>query len=152
MNEPLDETDEDLRHADTPPVAKAAAALAAMSGLFVLLSGVQVLDLRFRMEWLELVPYLMIVAGVGQIVVGAMLGRARAWAVYTAAGGGALISLGMVGWFLFFLLGVGLSCIVFVAPVVSLLATVLAVVSIPGVRRTSAARTRLAERGLGLGL
>ena len=79
--------------------------------------------------------------------------RARSWAGYVNVGLGVVTALGMIAWFFFFLFGlVGLSCMVWITPPISVLAAILAVVAVPGLRRTAAARQRLSDRGLGLGL
>ena len=150
--EAADATDDDLKHADAPMVGKLAAAVSAASGLFVALCGLQIVGVRFRAAWIEWIPYLQIALGVTQIGVGAMIFRAREWAVLAGAGLNAVVALAMIGWFLFFVFGVGLSCMVLVTPPISVLAAVLSAVAIPAVRRTGAARRRLAERGLDLGL
>lgn len=149
----LDEADRDLAHADAPMTVKSSAALTAMSGLFVMLCGLQLLGMRFYPEWIGYVRYVQITLGIAQIFVGAMTFRARPWAGYVNVGLGVVTALGMIAWFFFFLFGlVGLSCMVWMTPPISVLAAILAVVAVPGLRRTAAARQRLSDRGLGLGL
>ena len=48
----LDEADRDLAQADAPMTVKTSAALTAISGLFVMLCGLQLLGMRFYPEWI----------------------------------------------------------------------------------------------------
>lgn len=149
----MDTTDDDLKLADTPSIAKAAAAVTGMSGLLVGLTGLQLkaAGLRSRLEWVELVPYALIALGVLQVVFAAMIFRSRGWAVLTGAGVNALTALLACGW-LVYSLSFSVSLLALGGAPVSALAVLMVLVSIPAVRRTSAARRRLTEQGLGLGL
>lgn len=149
----LDEADADLAQADAPMTVKLSASLTAISGLFLMLCGLQLLGARFYPEWIGYVRYVQITLGLAQIYVGAMTFRARPWAGYVNVGLAAVTALGTTAWFFYFLFGLAaLSCMVWVTPPIAVLAAILSVVAVPGLRRTAAARQRLSDRGLGLGL
>lgn len=151
MSDP-DPSEKDLRDAEPVALVKLAAALQAISGLFVALCGLQLVGASWRIAILGIVPYLMMSAGVLQIVVGAQYYRARTWAAYAGTGLGLAIGLGMGVWAPFSFVSGVFSCLVLIATPIAVLAAVLAIVGIGGVRRTADARQRLADQGMSLGL
>ena len=142
----------DLRLAEPSSVVKAASAVNAIAGLFIGLTGLQMLGARFGAEWLKAVPWLLLVLGVGQLALGAMIFRARLWAGLGACVVAPLNTLLIVGWVGFMASQGAFTCIGVVAAPACVLASIGAFAALAGVRATSAARQRLADQGLSLGL
>ncbi|MCB9594174.1 MAG: hypothetical protein H6719_15690 [Sandaracinaceae bacterium] len=143
--------DADIQAAEPPILVKAAAVAQALTGLFVTLTGVQVLGVTWRAEWANYVPPALCVMGALAIFFAAMQYRARAWAGIASAINGGLLGLLMVGW-LFYTFTTVLSCMMYLAIPLSGLSAILNLVSIGAILRTAQARQRLSDRGLDLGL
>lgn len=143
--------DADIASAEPPILVKLAAAVQALAGLFVALSGFQVLDVTWRAEWANFVPPFLVVMGLSSIGLGAMQYRARTWAAFASAIVAGLVALAMLGW-LFYTFTSVVSCIQYLAVPLSGLSAILALVAIGPIRRTAEARQRLSDRGLNLGL
>lgn len=144
-----DPTDADIAAAESSALVKMAAAIQAVTGLFVLLNGLQLVG-ALRSD-LAVVPYVHLGLGAAQIVFGAMLYRARRWASLGGIGLNALTALVMVGWF-FYSFTTIISCMMYVAVPLTVLALILGAISVPSVKRTADARERLADQGMNLGL
>src|SRR5688572_30797345 len=102
-------TDDVTSHADdarlaelaTPAVVKVASATTALTGLFVALTAIQILDVRWQFELLDYVPYLMLLLGGSAVGLAIKLYRMRAWAATAASGVSGSLALLMGGWLLF---------------------------------------------------
>ncbi|MEC7524697.1 MAG: hypothetical protein VYE22_32760 [Myxococcota bacterium] len=143
-------SDADLKAAEPSMIVKMACVAQGLTGLVVALSGVQLLGLRSVHSVVEMVPWFLIASGVAQIAVAAQVFRARPWAAYVGAGHGGVVALAMVGW-LFYAFPNILSCMQMIGTPLSVLSAILAVVAVPGVLHTAAARQRLADQGTPLG-
>lgn len=144
-------TEADIRLAETPFVVKLAAVVQGVTGLLVALSGLQVSDLVYRIEWASYVPYAQIALGVTQIGFAAMQLRSRRFAGVGSVVLGGVVAIVMIGWLLYMLTSV-LSCIMYLSVLFALLDVVLGAVAIGPLHRTAAAKQRLADRGMDLGL
>lgn len=143
--------DADIQAAEPSILVKLAAAVQGVSGLFVALSGLQLLDVTWRASWANYVPPFLCVIGVTAIFFAAMQYRARGWAAFASAALGVITALTMLGW-LFYTLTSVMSCIMYFAIPLSGLSAILAFVAIGPIRRTAEARQRLSDRGMNLGL
>jgi len=143
--------DADIQAAEPPILVKFASVAQGLAGLFVGLTGLQMVDFRWRVEWASYVPYCLLFLGAAGLGMSAMLYRSRRWAGIASPILGAVTALTMVGW-LFHVLTNVFSCIMWVAVPLSCLSTILSAVSVGPVLRTAAARRRLSDRGMNLGL
>lgn len=143
---------EDLGAVEPPTLVKVAAAIGGIAAVFVGLTGVQMLGARWTEPWLDYVPYPLMLLGVLGLTMAAYQYRARAWAGIGAAVACGLNALAAAAWGIFGLTHGIISCMAILAVPATMLAALLAVLSIKGVRDTAAARRRLEEQGLGLGL
>lgn len=147
----MDAEDDLIAAAAPTALVKIAAVAMGLSGVLVALSGLQVAGGFFAYVWLEALAYALLGLGVAQVVLAALVYRARAWAAYLGAANGVLMALAITGWFIA-TLGSFFSCLVVIAIPVSGLAALLAVAAVFPVRRAAEARQRLADEGLNLGL
>lgn len=150
---PATHSDEDVFTTAPTTIVKVAASLQALCGLFWGLAGLQtVLSIRFRSPIVSAMPWVMIVGGIAMIWLGAKIYRAHGTAAVAGAVLGAVCGIGMASWFVgTMMLGV-FSCISLLVMPLALGACVTAVLAIAPSRRASAARRRLSEQGLDLGL
>jgi len=136
-----------------PLVVRAAAGVAAFTGLMVGLTGLQLLlSVRFAHVGLAVVPYAMLLLGGGQIMLAVFVARARAWAAVASlvVAGFALLSMGT--WLVFSVTSGIYSCVGLVVPPLALAAVVTGALSIGPARRADAARRRMRDEGMDLGL
>jgi hypothetical protein len=134
-------------------IVKVAGYLQALCGLFWALAGVQtVLSLRFRSPLVGVVPWLMTAGGVAMIWLGAKIYRAHGTAALAGTALGALCALGMTSWFIGTMLMGVFSCISLLLLPLAVAASIASALAIAPSRRASAARQRLSEQGLDLGL
>ncbi|MBX3274912.1 MAG: hypothetical protein KF729_31905 [Sandaracinaceae bacterium] len=143
--------DADLRAAEPSAIVKLAAAVQGVTGLLVALTGLQVIDVTWRADWANWVPRLLIVLGVGAIGLAAMQYRARRWAAFASGANGIVVALAVLGW-LFYTLTSVLSCLMYFTVPLSALSALLSLLAIGPILKTAAARQRLADAGLSLGL
>ena len=134
---------------------RGAAGLHVVSGLYVLLSAVQLLTsvVFFGALWMvQVLNWALIVMGVAQIAVGAQLIRMRTpWAVIATVFGFALALL-VTGWMIANVAFTIFSCMQLGALVFAWSAAMLSPLTIGAVARASQARKKLEEGGMGLGL
>ncbi len=143
---------EHLRAIQPSAVVIAAAALTALSGLLIGMTGLQLMGLIFRNPVLAAVPYAMVVAGVGGIGAATQLYRMRAASAPITLALMGLLSLGMTVW-LFFSFANGLfSLFALVTPVLAFLAALFSLLSLGHCRRAAAARRELSDSGIELGM
>lgn len=143
--------DADIADAEPAALVKMAAAAQALCGLFVFLTGLQIVGVRGSASFVRLIPYIFMALGASQIVFGAMLLRARRWASLGGVALNGLTALTMVSWFVYSF-GSITSCIGMLCVPLSGLALLLGAFSVPAVKRTADARQRLADQGMNLGL
>lgn len=139
-----------------PTIAvRGAAGLHVVSGLYLLLSAVQLLTtvVFFGELWLvQVLNWALIPMGIGQIIVGAQLIRMRTpWAV-VATVVGFLIALLVTGWMIANVAFTIFSCMQLGALIFAWSAAMLSPLTIGAVARASKARKKLEEGGMGLGL
>ena len=144
--------DDDLTIAATPNVeVKGAAACFAIGGLFLVLTGVQILGLRWYASWMNLGKWAFFALGALTFVLGLRIFRGDARANAIGVGVAGIDALFGAGWFVL-TFGAILSLMNVLAVVVCALAAVLAIFSLKHTRRMSEARARLADEGMSLGL
>jgi hypothetical protein len=143
--------DADIRAAEPATIVKAAAIAQSLASLLVGLSGLQLLGTTWVLGPVNYVKYLLIVLGIAGIFMAANQYKARKWAGVGSAVSGAVMAITVVGWVLYTFTSV-LSCLMWLSVPLCLLSAVLSVVAVSGVNDTAAARQRLADRGMNLGL
>lgn len=144
--------DDDLATAAAPTLeVKGAAGSCALSGLLLVLTGVQILGVQWRDEWMNLGRFVFLALGAALFVLGLRVYRGDDRAALAAVVVAGLSVVAGAGWF-FITFGAVLSLMNVLATALSGLATLLCLVAIPHTRRMSAARRRLADEGLSLGL
>ena len=145
--------DADIQGADPPPLVKFAASLQGVTGLLVALLGLQMwsASIHGRAAWVEYVPFWLMLLGVAGLAMASAQFRARRWAAIGSAALASLTALSMVAWFLYVGFSV-ISCFMLVGVPLSCLSALLSLAAIGGVLSTAAARQRLADRGVDLGL
>ena len=145
-------SEDDLEIAGRPSgKVRAAVVCTIMGGLFLLLTGVQLIGTVFLADWMNIPKYAFLGIGVVLIGLGVRTFRGR---LPAAIGAMALSAIGSLAGALWFLVTFGsvLSLMNVIAVVMLGVATLLHVFAWPDVRRMSAARQRLADDGLSLGL
>jgi hypothetical protein len=149
MTEP---SDADLNAVDPSMLVKIAAAVLGISGLLVVLVGLQLIGLRFYFyPWLGYVKFGFMAAGAAIVALALPVFRARTWAPPVAGALAALTSMTLFGWLVYLFTDV-FSCLTLVSVPITGIASLLTLASIPAVSKTAAARRRLAQHGMNLGL
>jgi hypothetical protein len=144
--------EEDIAAATPPAVARIAGGLVALAGIVVTLTGAQTLAMVTIRGPLAVVPYALALLGVGEIVAGTLVFRARAWGAIAAVGSSAIDLLASGAW-LIVSVGHGLlSLYALASPCVAIVAGIMAFVAMGPCERASAARRRLREQGMDLGI
>ncbi len=147
-----DATDADVKAAQPSVLVKLAAAVQAMTGLFVGLTGLQITGLRFyEYPFLSALPYVLMLSGAALLGVASFVYRARTWAAIAACVLAPSLTLILGGWMLYSF-GAVFSCLLLMAVPGAALSSLLAFVSLGSVRTAAAARRRLAEQGMNLGM
>jgi len=133
-------------------VVRAGAGLLAVTGLTVGLVGLQsLLSVRF-LGVAQYVPPAQLAVGVMAIVAAIFLGRARLWAAWGGLSLACLMAVGSLGWVIYtFGLGV-FSLLALGSCFFGLLCLGVLPLTLGPCRRATAARERLREEGLDLGL
>jgi hypothetical protein len=144
--------DEDIAAAIPPLIARAAGGVVALAGIVVALTGGQTLAMVSIRGPLAAAPWVLLGSGVGEVVLATLVFRARAWGVMGAAGASfALVML--AGAWLVISLSHGLfSLYALGGPCVSLAAAVVSLIALGPSQRASAARERLKQQGMDLGI
>ncbi len=123
-----------------------------VAGVFTVLLGVQTLsNLRMVGLWM-VVPPLQLLGGAAMAVCGWKLSRARGWAALAALIVSALSAVTTTLWSVVALLNGYVSLLSFMVVVGGVAGAVMAGLTIGECRRADAARARLAEQGLDMGL
>lgn len=124
----------------------------ALAGIVVALTGAQTLAMVTIRGPLAAMPYVLALLGVIEIAAGTLVFRARAWGAIGALVGSAMCVLAS-GFWLLVSMGHGLlSLYALASPFVSIVAGIMAVVALGPCERASAARRRLREQGMDLGI
>jgi hypothetical protein len=145
-------TEDDIMAAAPPLLARVAGGIVALAGVVVALTGLQTLLIVTVRGFFAPAPYLLLLLGAGEVVLGAAVFRARAWGALAAAGVSLLLVLISSVW-LFFSFGHGLlSLFALTAPFGCGAAAVLAFLAVAPCQKASAARARLREQGMNLGI
>lgn len=145
-------SDEDLAMAAAPNLeVKGAAGSCALSGLLLVLTGVQILGVRWIDAWMNYWRFVFIALGVVLFVLAMRVYRGDHKANLAALVFAGLASVVGAGWF-FVTFGSVLSLMNVAAVAMTGLATLLCLFSLGHTRKMSAARQRLADEGMSLGL
>ena len=146
------DAEEDIAASSPPLLARVAGGGIALAGAVVALTGAQTLAMVSIRGPFAVAPWVLLALGVGEIVLGGVVFRARAWGAVLAVG----VSLGQVlaaGTWLFFSASHGLiSLYALAGPFVSLAAVALSVIAMGPCQKASAARARLKAQGMDLGI
>lgn len=144
--------DDDLMVAGTPTgLVKAASTVLALAGVFIALTGVQVLGARFFEAWVNAVPPLFLVMGIALVPAALSLFRGSMFAAVAAVAIAGLAFLMTSAWFIF-TFGSILSLMNVMAVPMAGLGALLGLLALPHVRKMAQAKQRLAEQGMSLGL
>jgi len=144
-------SDDDLiAAASAPTEVKAAAAFVTLGGLFVALTGLQVISVNWHDEWRNLAPYLFLGIGGLMVPTGAILYRGNPKAALLGLILCTFAMFGTCGWFMG-TWGSVFSLMNIAAVPMAVIGAVLCGLSVPATRKMAAARERLADEGLNLG-
>lgn len=143
--------DADIAAVEPPTLVKAASIAQSLASMMVGLSGLQLLGTRWVAGPANYVPYFLLALGVGGVFMAANQYKARAWAGIGSAVFGATMAITITAWVFYTLTSV-MSCLMYLAVPLSCLSAILSIVAIGGINRTAAARQRLTDRGMNLGL
>jgi len=144
--------EDDIAAAVPAPMARVAGAAVALAGGIVALTGAQTLLLVTVRGPFAVVPWVLLVAGMPQIVFGVWIFRARVWAAIAAIPSSGLLALVTAAW-LVFSVGHGLiSLFAVAAPFGAIAALVFAFLGMGPCQRATAARLRLRAQGMNLGI
>ncbi len=141
----------DIKAAEAPTPVKLAASVQGLSGVLAGLTGLQLVGARWAAEWVGAVPYALMGLGLASLAMAVSQYRARAWAGPGSVLLSGVVALTVIGWVLYTLTSV-MSCMAYMSVPLSMLSAVLSLVALRGVRETAAARQRLSDEGLSLGL
>ena len=146
------DAEEDIAAASPPLLARVAGGVVALAGAVVGLTGAQTMAMvSIRGPWAA-APWVLLALGAGEVVLGTVVFRARAWGVVVAIGVSLLLTIVSAAW-LFFSASHGLiSLYALAGPCVALAASVLPLVAAGPCQRASAARARLKAQGMDLGI
>ena len=144
--------EDDIAAATPPLVAKVAGGLVAFAGAIVGLTGVQTLMIVDLRGAFAAAPWALALLGLAHVFVGAAVFRARAWAAMVALGGMVLLMLLTAAWLVFSIAHGLVSLYALGSPVAATAAFVLAILALGPCRRATAARTRLRDQGMNLGI
>lgn len=146
------DAEEDIAASSPPALARVAGGVIALAGAVVALTGAQTLAMVSIRGPFAMAPWGLLALGVGDLVLGAVVFRARAWGAVLAVG----VSLAQAmasGFWLFFSMSHGLfSLYALGGPCMSVSAVALAVIGMGPCQRASAARARLKAQGMDLGI
>ncbi len=149
---PVRSAEDDIAEAVPPPIARVAGGLVALAGAVVALTGVQTMMIaRIRGPFAS-TPWVLLLLGVPHLLLGAMVFRARAWAALVSIVGTALLALTSGAWLVFSLGHFLFSLYALGSPMAAVAALVLSLVALGPCQRASAARARLREQGMNLGI
>jgi hypothetical protein len=144
--------DDDLVQIASPIIAQAAAVVLGFEGLLLLVMGFQNVMFVGWLGWIKFVPGAMFVLGVFTIVVAFMFGKVRTWAVWTAVILAAFLLLAAPTWLVISLFCGVFSLSSFMTAGCSPISLALVLAAVGNCLRVAAARRRLRERGMELGI
>lgn len=144
--------EEDIAAATPPVIARIAGGLVALAGIVVALTGLQTLAMVTIRGPLEIAPYALALLGIVEIAAGTLVFRARGWAAIGAAVTSFVAVLASGLWLLVSMAHGLLSLYAMASPFVATVAGVMAIVAAGPCERASAARRRLREQGMDLGI
>jgi hypothetical protein len=124
-------------------LVRVAAVVQGLAGLFVAVSGVQMIALFYLDTWIQLLAVTLIVVGGSTAVLSGFSGQGRDWAAGLSLllmGGQLLLA---IGWCLYALYIGLLSLLAILGAGLTVLAAPLALAAVPGATRASAARRQL---------
>jgi hypothetical protein len=146
------DAERDIAEAAPPTSARIAGGVVALAGALVLLTGVQTLAVVSIRGALGLAPWALVVLGAVELMLATLVFRARAWSVVGAAAV-SFVLMTAAGLWLMVSLSHGLFQLYgFAGPFVSLGAAVMALLAMGPSQRASAARARLKQQGMDLGI
>ena len=144
--------EEDIAAATPPVIARIAGGLVALAGIVVALTGLQTLAMVTIRGPLAMVPYVLALLGVTEIAAGTLVFRARSWGAIAAIAT-SVVNVLVTGLWLLVSMGHGLlSLYAMASPFVSMVGCIMAIVAMGPCERASAARRRLREQGMDLGI
>ncbi len=144
--------DDDFEAAGTPPLLRIAGGFGLLAGSIIMLTSIQTLTGFILVGFFAYAPYLLLIVGGALAYAGVTLMRARS--------AGAILQIALSGVAIFFsgswlLLSLSrglISLFGLASPILSVMSLGLAIVSLGPCERVNAARKRLAEKGLDLGV
>lgn len=149
ITDALSETD--LKLAQPSMTVKLSTLAQGLTGVLVALCGLQVVHLEFRIAAIDLVPVFMMSAGMLHLVLAVQVYRARPWAALASAVLGPTLAVLMLSWTVFSLSAAIFSCLLPMATALAVVSALLTLLAVGPVKKTAAARQRMAEQGMSLG-
>jgi hypothetical protein len=149
---PLEDAERDIAEASPPTIARVAGGAVGLAGVLVFLTGAQTLAVVSIRGALGLAPWALVVIGAAELVLATLVFRARAWSVVAAAAVSFVLMMAASGWLVVSLSHGLFQLYGFAGPVVSLGAAVMALLAMGPCQRASAARARLKQQGMDLGI
>ena len=144
--------DDDIVQTASPLIAQVAPGVLGFEGLLLLVMGLQNAVFVHWLGWVRLAPYVMALLGVFTIVVAFMFGKVRVWAVWTAVALAAFLVLAAGAWLFLSLISGVFSPLNFMTAGCSMVGLVLVLAAVGSCLRVAAARRRLREQGMELGI
>jgi hypothetical protein len=146
------DAEEDIAASSPPVLARAAGGVIALAGAVVTLTGAQTLAMvSIRGPW-AVAPWVLLMLGLGELVLGTVVFRARAWGAVLATGVSLAQTIAAMVWLVFSMAHGLFSLYALGGPCVSLGAVVMALVAMGPCQIASAARARLKAQGMDLGI
>jgi hypothetical protein len=146
------DAERDIVEASPPRIARIAGAAVALAGVLVFLTGAQTLAVVSIRGALGLLPWALAVLGAGELVLASLVFRARAWSVVAAVAASFVLMMAAGVWLIVSLSHGLFQLYAFGAPFASLGAAVMALLAMGPSQRASAARARLKQQGMDLGI
>jgi hypothetical protein len=149
---PPPSSEADIAAAASPVLVRVAAGVLLLASAVVALTGIQTTMITRMVGPAAIAPYILIVLGAGGLVLAVPLFRARAWSAVAATVIAAALAVSSSAWLAFSVSRGLLSLYATFAPFAAVGALVFAALSIGPCVRATAARDRLAARGMSFGL
>jgi hypothetical protein len=144
--------EDDIAAASPPLLAKVAGGVVALAGGVVGLTGLQTMMMGELRSPYRMVPWVLAALGAANVVLGAVVFRARMWGALSAAGGTLLLAIASGGWLVLSVTHGLFSLYALASPFLSAAALVFALLSFGPCQRATAARQRLRDQGMNLGI
>jgi hypothetical protein len=145
-------TEDDIAAAVPPLLSRIAGGATALAGAIVGLTGAQTLLIVTVRGPMASAPWILGAIGLAEIVIAVPVFRARAWSVVLAIGSSTLLAITSTVWLVFSVAHGLFSLVALGAPLGSVAAIVLAVLSVGPSQRATSARERLKAQGMNLGI